>query len=109
MTEANGVGHNSNMRAQVINEAMAELTKLEGDRREVSEAIRSLKQTRIKGDLGMKIMDFNAAYRLYQLEGDDRAEMLDTIRETFEALGAGDQLDWVAASERANKPAEAAA
>src|SRR3546814_10647644 len=61
--------------------------------------MRELKQTRIKGDLGMKIADFNAAYRLYKLEDDDRDTFLDAIRETFEALGIGQQLDWLKAAD----------
>ena len=91
---------NVGARKDIIVSVMKEVTALEGERKEIGEKIRSLKNTKIKGDLGMKIGDFNIALRLYNLEGNDRDELLDTVRETFEALGVGDQLDWVQASNR---------
>lgn len=101
-------GHNVGVRADVIRAACRDITALEAQRKKISEGIRSIKQTRIKGDLGMKIGDFNAALRLYQLEGDARAQLLATVRETFEALGCGEQLDWLKASEiaSANRPSQ---
>lgn len=91
---------NVGARSDIINSVIREVVRLEGERDAISEDIRSLKQTKIKGDLGMKIGDFNIALRLYKLEGDDRDELLDTIHETFSALGMGETLDWIKASER---------
>lgn len=89
------VQHNAKARRGIIKKAMKQITDLEAQRKEIGESIRAVKQKLIKGDLGMKIGDFNAALRLYQLEGDDRDQFFDTLKETFEALGAGGQLDFV--------------
>jgi hypothetical protein len=89
--------NNSSARRQVILDVCADLASLEARRGEITEEISSLKSQRIKGDLGMKISDFNAAYRLYRLEDADRDIFLDTLRETFEALGVGGQLDFIKA------------
>ena len=88
-TEANG------NRAQTIREACREIAALEAERAAIGEQIRKVKQSKIKGELGMKLADFNAALRLYRLENDDRDEFFDTLRETFAALGVGEQLDWL--------------
>lgn len=93
--------HNAKARKATIVEVCGALKSLEAERESISEQIRELKNTRIKGDLGIKIADFNAAYRLYQLEDDARDTFLDTIRETFEALGIGQQLDWLKAADDA--------
>lgn len=88
-------GHNSKARAKTIKEAIREIAALESERQSISEQIREIKQVRIKGDLDMKIADFNAAMRLYKLEDEARDTFLDTLRETFEALGLGKQLDFI--------------
>ena len=93
-TEA-GPGHNSEQRRNTIKSACAEISELEEQRKEIGQQIRTIKQKRVKGDLGMKISDFNAAYRLYLLEGDDRSQFFATLRETFRALGVGDQLNFL--------------
>jgi len=99
--QENKSGHNSNARKNTIQEACRDITALEAERKAVSDKITALKQKTIKADLGMKVSDFNIALRLYKLEGEDRDELLRTVRETFEALGVGEQLDWLEADERA--------
>lgn len=107
----NGAGHNSaltpNERKELIGNICREVTNLKADRKVISDEINKIMQKRVKGDLGMKISDFGLALRLYQLEGDDRDQMLDTMRETFEALGVGEQLDWIEVSKRVAAQAEA--
>lgn len=99
---------NVSNRAETIRRACREITSLEASRKSISQDIASLKQTLVKGELGMKIADFNVALRLYQLEGEDRDTLFDTLRETFEALGVGQQLGFLDAlaeqkeEERAN-------
>lgn len=88
-------GHNAKARAEIIRRACRDVTDLEEKIKTLGSEIRSIKQSRIKGDLGMKIADFNAALRLYRLEGDDRHRFFDTLRETFRALGVGDQLNFM--------------
>ena len=92
---------NSEARAQIIREAIRDIASLEAERKSISEQIRSIKQTRIKGDLGMKIADFQAAYRLYCLEDESRNTFFDAMRETFSALGVGEQLNWLDAADAA--------
>lgn len=99
---------NVSNRAETIRRACREITDLEGQRKALSADIASVKQSLVKGELGIKIADFNVALRMYQLEGDDRDTLFDTLRETFEALGVGQQLGFLDAlaeqkeAERAN-------
>ena len=88
-------GHNSAAREDTILAVCRERGALEAERATLTEQIGELMQKRVKGDLGMKIVDFNLAYRLYKLEGDDRDQCLDAIRECFTALGIGEQLDFL--------------
>lgn len=98
--DAAAVEHNSKVRKDIINEVCRDLHALQSEKDSINEQIAELKNKRIKGDLGMKVSDFNFAYRAYKLEGKDRALLLDTMRETFEALGIGEQLDFIAASDK---------
>ncbi len=82
-------------RDEVIRQACADIAALEAERKSIGDQIRAIKQQRVKGDLGMKVGDFNAVLRLYSLEGETRDRFFDTLRETFNALGIGQQLDWV--------------
>ena len=91
-TESQRQTINSASRAGIIKKTIRRIANLEAERKAVGAQITEIKQTVIKGDLGMKISDFNAALRLYGLEDEDRATYLDTLRETFEALGIGGQL-----------------
>lgn len=87
----------ANDRAGMIRDACARLAALNAERRAVGEKIAELKNEVIKGKLGFKIADFNVAFRLYELEHENRDTAVDTLRECFAALGVGDQLDWVSA------------
>jgi uncharacterized protein (UPF0335 family) len=102
-----GRGHNSGTvydakeRAKLIKNACERITTLTAEKKALGDEISSIKNELVKGKLGMKVADFNAALRLYNLEGDDRDAMLATVHETFDALGLGGQLDWVEVSQRA--------
>lgn len=103
-----GRGHNSGTvydaaeRKKIIQTACKRITDLTAEKKALGDEISSIKNELIKGKLGMKVADFNAALRLYNLEGDERDSMLSTVHETFDALGVGvgETLDWVKASER---------
>lgn len=101
--------HNAAARAATIRKVCAEVTALELECASIREEIRKIKQTKIKGDLGMKLSDFNAALRLYSLEDKDRDEYFDTLRETFEALQKGAQLDFLDGMRSARPRTEAVA
>jgi hypothetical protein len=90
---------NMSNRGEIIRGVYRGLANLEAERKRIGREISELKQKRVKGDLGMQIVDFNIGYRLYQLEHEDRDECLDTIRECFNALGVGEQVNWVSAME----------
>jgi len=92
--------HNVEARKGIIADVCRELHALQSEKDAINERIAEIKNKKIKGDLGMKVSDFNFAYRAYKLEGKDRALLLDTMRETFEALGIGEQLDFISASQR---------
>lgn len=91
---------NSKARQGVIRSVFRELRSLDKKIETVQAERRELLQTKVKGDLDMKIADFNLGYRLYKLEEDARDEMVDTLKEMFKALGKGDQLDFVTAFEQ---------
>ena len=94
--------HNVKARQNVIRSVCAELRTLEAERKVISDQIAAVKQKKIKGDLGMKIANFNVIRRVYMLEGDARNEFFDDLRENFEALGVGDQLNFLTVAEKAN-------
>jgi hypothetical protein len=95
---------NSKARADTIRMAVREQARMEAEIKALNADLREFKTTHIKGDLGMKIADWNAVYRVSQLEVEDRDVLLDTLREGFAALGIGQSLDWVAAAEAEPKP-----
>lgn len=100
MAKSPPIGDNSKARKDIIIDVCRKVSDLEAKRKEIGAEISAIKNKRIKGDLGMKVGDWNISYRLYQLEGKDRDQLLATVRETFAALGVGDQLDWLEAAGR---------
>ena len=103
------LSNDAGTRREVIRKCVREIDKLEREAEELRAAIRDIKTVRIKGELGMKIGDFNVALRLYRLDGGARDVMLDTCRECFDALGVGETLDWVQVADRAKEQRQAAA
>lgn len=101
------VGHNSAARADLIRSAAKELSRLDGEIAALQTQRTAYKNKHIKGDLGFKLADWNTTYRLYQLEGDDRDRLLDTIREGFSALGIGEQSNFLTSMPDAPKEATA--
>ena len=95
---------NSAARADLIREAARHIATLEAEVKALNADIREYKTKTIKGDLGFKLADWNAVYRVSQLEVEDRDELLECVREGFAALGIGGTVDWVAAAERTPRP-----
>lgn len=95
---------NSKDRQRIIKEVCRQLAEIDGQKKQLNEDRAEIVNTRIKGHLGMKAADFAAAFRLYKLEGDDRAKFFDTLRETFDALGVGEQMDWLDGEEGGEAP-----
>jgi hypothetical protein len=96
---------NSAARADTIRAAARWLSEREYEVAMLREDIRAYKETHIKGDLGFKMSDWATLYRLYNLEGDDRDKLLDTIREGFAALGVGGQASFLDAMDKTAAPA----
>jgi len=92
---------NSAARADTIREAVQWLAEKEAAAKAINAEINEYKAKTIKGSLGFKIADWNAIYRVSQLEIQDRDTLLETIREGFAALHIGGVMDWVAAAETA--------
>lgn len=95
---------NSAARRTTIREAVEWIAAKERERKKIGAEINEYKQKHIKGDLGFKLADFNAVYRVSQLEVEDRDQLLDTLREGFAALEINQSLDWVAAAEAEPAP-----
>ena len=100
---ASAAGHsslsNSAARADLIREAVRVLAAKERQVQEINAGIREYKQKHIKGDLGFKLSDWAAIYRVSQLEVEDRDALVETLREGFAALGIGQIVDWVDAAQ----------
>lgn len=97
---------NSAERAKIIREVAGEVIRLKGEKAAIQEQITEAKG-RIKS-LDIKMSDFNAALRYFELEVEDRDPALDSLRECFKALGVGAQLNFLDALE-VQKTKEAAA
>lgn len=88
-------GHNAKARAKTIRDAISCIVGLKAQRAAIQEQITEAKG-KVK-ELGIKMAEFNVALRLYELEREDRDEALDQLRECFDALKIGEQLDFLSA------------
>jgi len=91
---------NSVARADLIRESAGHIAMLEAKAKAINAEIRKYKIEVIRGHLGFKIADFNAVCRISQLDAADRDQLLECVREGFQALGLGGSVDWVDAAER---------
>lgn len=73
----------------IIKSAADRIIRLKSERAEIQASITEIK-AEVKA-LGIKMTDFNAALRWYELEAEDRNESLDNLRMCFQALGIGEQ------------------
>jgi hypothetical protein len=89
---------NSAARADLIREAVRWLAGRESEVQAINADIREYRTRHIKGELGFKLSDWAAIYRVSQLEPEDRDALLDTLREGFAAIGIGQTVDWVDAA-----------
>jgi hypothetical protein len=90
---------NSVARANRIRDAVRWLAEREAEAKALNAEIREYKIKTIKGDLGFKLADWNAIYRVSQLEVEDSDALVETLREGFAALGIGQIVDWVDAAQ----------
>lgn len=92
---------NSAARAEIIREVCETIAEFDRQIDAVKAERKAVIETRIVADLGMKKGDFALAYKLHEMSHDERDVLLDTMRECFSALGAGEQLNWLDAAEGA--------
>ena len=92
--------HNLDFRTSTIQAACRELDKMEEEIKELNDAKSAYRNKYIKGDLQMKLGDFDAMRRIYNMAEDRQGEYLDALREGFKALGVEGQLDWIKIDER---------
>ena len=90
---------NSAARAETIRDAVRWLAEHRAEVKALNAEINEYMVKTVKGDLGFKIADFNAIYRVSQLEVEDRDQLLECVREGFAALGIGGSVDWVDAAQ----------
>jgi hypothetical protein len=98
---------NSAARADTIREAVRWLAEREAEVKALNAEIREYKQKHVKGDLGFKLSDWIAVYRVSQLEVEDRDQLIDTFQEGMAALGI--QLDWLAGAPEQHAPQRSSA
>lgn len=95
--------HNMEFRTGTIQTVCAELDRMDEEIFDLNEVRKAYRHKHIKGDLQMKIGDFDAFRRSYNMEEERRNEFLDALREGFTALNGKDgakQLDWIEADKR---------
>lgn len=88
--------HNSHVRQKIMREVAREIVRLKSEMAPIQAEITE-QRGRIKS-LGIKAKVFNIALSMAELE--DAAERdadMDALRESFEALKIGGQLDWLSA------------
>lgn len=83
--------HNVQEIKDTIREVANEVISLKAEKAEIQAQITEAK-SRLKGK-GIKMADFNAALRLYELDAEDRNESIDSLKLAFEALEIGGQGD----------------
>ena len=96
---------NVGIRKDILLKAMKEIVAKEDEMGTLRAELHEIKNKKIKGDLGMKIADFNILKRAYKLEDKDRDQFMDTLREGWAALGIGGQLDFISALDPAEPTA----
>lgn len=99
-------GARVNDRAERIRCAVRDIMARDAEIKSLREDVNEIKNSVIKGDLSMNASDFKIAMRIYKLEGDDRDKCFDTLRECFNALSLGKQLDWLDALDGSGSAAE---
>jgi hypothetical protein len=94
---------NSLARGELIRSAVKWIAEKKASVETINREIREYKTRVIRGDLGFKISDFEAVYRISTLELEDRNSLLECLSEGFKSLNLGGTLDWVSVQEAAER------
>lgn len=94
MAEGNGADsankqHNVKEINKVIRECATEMTRIKAARQELNEQAGDIRE-RLR-DAGVEVSSFNFALRVRDMEDEARANYIDWLRVSFEALGVGAQ------------------
>lgn len=91
---------NTGARAETVREAITAIDHIERQISDLKADIKAIIETQIVADLGIKKRDFALMRKLYAIDSGERDTLFDAIRECFDALGCGEQLDWLGALDR---------
>lgn len=103
--------HNVSNRRTVLQQCCAEIRTLGAQANALAEQKKGINKQigdvfrRIKSELGIKRKSVEAIMGLVDLKDEERNETLDELREVYEALRPGEQLDWISVAENAQPAA----
>jgi len=98
-----GKGHNEVDPSDAIKQLDADLIPIEAKIQAAKNESRKLRN-KFKSDTGMALADFDAARRLAKMDDDEeRVAKVDNFRQCYNALVAGQQLDWLDAADKQDK------
>lgn len=101
--------HDTRDRAVVFREANRKLDSISVRRQALADEEKVVKQTLIKGELGMKVKHFMAGRELAAMDPELRSDLFGAIREHFDATTKdGQQVDFLKVMQEADEKAVAA-
>lgn len=104
----NTAGHNLANRRKLIRDFIRSLVEIDAAMQPYKDQRKDIMK-RVKDDLNMNAAQFKVAVKLAQMEQVERDEVADTIREVFEALGMGQQSNFIPVLETVAPPPPASA
>ena len=91
--------HNVKSRAVIMTECATEMRRIKTERKELNEQAGDIRK-RLR-DVDINVKAWEAALRISDMDDvEARDAYMDGLREAFEALGVGQQMDWIAAQEQ---------
>ena len=91
--------HSLKSRTNIQQECATEMRRIKATRKELNEQAGDIRK-RLR-DVDINVKAWEAALRISDMEDvEARDAYMDGLRESFEALGVGQQMDWVAAQEQ---------
>ena len=106
--------HNIGNRRTVLQQCCAEIDRLETEAASLREKVKGVNKQigdtyrRIKSELGISRENAELVRRIVALEDEERDEALDQVKEVYEALRPGEQLDFFKPPESQREAAPAA-
>ena len=90
---------NSANRQALIRQLDKQLAPIEAEIEELKEKRKTLRH-QFKIDAGMSLAEFDAGRRLAKIEDPDaRSEKVNNLKDVYNSLSEGEQLDWITAAQ----------